>query len=148
MSMCYLYRGISEEHYVRDEGRLIPAGKNSEILMSRADWSEGVDMRRDGTFERQPSEVNTVRAHHLKSGFRGGCYVSTTKDFQMAVFFATNGGKVNGYVFVIDSSKFSSFGIEAVEFPDPRYPDENEVSIRAADNGEIPSDVIVEILRV
>jgi hypothetical protein len=146
--MCYLYRGVSEEHHARTEGRLVPAGSNSEIVMTRGDYSQGVKMLRNGEFIRCSSETNTVRAHHLKSGFRDGCFISTTREFERAVFFATVGGAVDGYVYVIDPSKFCALGVVEREFPDPRYPDEKEVSIRAADNGEVPREVIIEIREV
>ena len=84
----------------------------------------------------------------MKSGFRDGCFISTTREIKRAVFFATVGGTTDGYVYVIDSSKFSALGVVEVAFPDARYPDEEEVSIHAADNGEIPRDVIIEIRQV
>jgi hypothetical protein len=34
-------------------------------------------------------------------------------------------------------------GVIAKEFPDPQYPDEIEVSLRAADNGDLPTKIIV-----
>lgn len=146
--MTCLYRGVSEEHHTRTEGRLVPAGNSSEIVMTRGDYEQGVEIRRNGDFVRCSSETNTVRAHHLKSGFRDGCFISTTREVKRAIFFATVGGTTDGYVYLIDSSKFSALGIVKVEFPDPRYPDEQEVSIRAEDNGEIPREVIIKIWRV
>jgi hypothetical protein len=84
----------------------------------------------------------------LKSGFHAGSYISTTRDLNIAKYFATNGGKVDGCVYVIDVAKFSALGIVACEFPNPRYPDEQEVSILSSYNGEIDAAVIVETLHI
>lgn len=143
--MRYLYRGISEAHHSKSKGRLIPSGKNSEVIMTRND---DIGMPRNGTFDRYSSANNAVRAHHLESGFHDGCYISTTKDIERAKFFATIGGAVDGYIYIIDTSKFSDAGVMACELPDPHYPDEQEVTIRALDNGEIPIEVIIQILPV
>lgn len=146
--MCNLYRGVSVEYHTKKAGRLIPAGVNSEVLMTRNDMSEGVVIPRDGTFVRYTSATNAIRAHQLKSGFHDSCYISTTKDIERAKFFATIGGAVDGYIYIIDTSKFSDAGVMACELPDPHYPDEQEVTLRALDNGEIPIEVIIQILPV
>ena len=62
----------------------------------------------------------------------------------MAALFATNKHTEPGWVYVINSSIFMKHNIVSKEFPDPLYPDEIEVSIRAADCGNIPSGVVVE----
>ena len=90
--MCYLYRGVCEEKHYTDGGRLLPAGDKVNIVMRRDDYEHGVEMRRDGTFVRVPSEINTVRGHQLASGIHDGCMISTTESFQAAVRFATNEG--------------------------------------------------------
>lgn len=144
----YLFRGVSMEKHCRQAGRLIPAGKNIEIVMFRNDCALGVEMYRDGTFERVPSENNTVRGHQLISGIHDGCFISTTENFKVAVRFATSKGTSDGVIYKIDTSKFSELGIVKKKFIDPRYPDEMEVSIRAGNGGEIPQSVIAEIIKV
>lgn len=145
--MCYLYRGVSEEYYEKMGGRIIPAGKKSEVVMTHGDYLKGVEMHRDGKFVRVLSETNTVRAHHLKSGLHDGCFISTTRDIERAKRFATIRGMTDGYIYVIDPSKFFNLGVVAYEFSVTSH-DEQEVSIRASDNGEIPSAVIFKLLRV
>ena len=144
----HLYRGVSEQKHLADGGKLVPAGDNIEIVMRRDDLDRGAEIRRDGTFQRGPSETNTVRGHHLVSGIHDGCFISTTENFQIAVRFATREGSVDGIVYVLDQSKFSSLGVVSMKFPDPRYPSEEEVSIRAADGGEIPPEAIIDVKRV
>lgn len=144
----HLYRGMSEQRHQANGGRLIPTGNNIEIVMRRDDRDRGAVIPRNGTFQRGPSETNTVRGHHLVSGIHDGCFISTTESFQIAVRFATREGRVNGIVYVLDKSRFSALGIVSRKFPDPRYPSEEEVSIRAADGGEIPREAIIEVKRV
>lgn len=45
---------------------------------------------------------------------------------------------------MLDESLFEQYGIVAKEFPDSQYPNEKEVSIRAADNKAIPNQVVIE----
>jgi hypothetical protein len=146
--MSYLYGGVSAENHSQFGGRLMPAGRNVRIVMMRNDLDFGVEMFRDGTFERVASENNTVRGHQLVSGIHDGCFISTTKKLHIALRFATNEGTVVGFVYVLDSTKFLSFGIVSQEFCDARYPDEEEVSIRSIDGREIPREVISKIVPV
>lgn len=141
----HLYRGVSEQKHQADDGKLTPAGNNIEIVMRRDDLDRGAEIRRDGTFQRGASENNTVRGHHLVSGIHDGCFISTTENFEIAVRFATREGTVNGIVYVLDQSKFPSLGVVSRKVHDPRYPSEEEVSIRAADGGEIPPEAIIDI---
>ncbi|MBW8067181.1 MAG: hypothetical protein GJU73_07020 [Ferrovum sp.] len=149
--MNYLYRGVCEEKHEANGGRLIPAGNNMEIVMQRNDYTRLSDeskFLRDGTFVRIPSEVNTARGHQLDSGIHGGCMISTTESYQIAVLFATNEGTVNGVIYKLDKAKFQSYGIRSHKFICPRFPDEKEVSICAEDGGEIPQEVIVTVRKV
>ena len=143
--MTLLYRGVSTEIHHRQGGRLIPTGSNVDIVMRRNDADRGAELRRDGTFQRVPSEVNTARGHQLVTGIHDGCFISTTEESLIAIRFATNNGTTDGYVYVFDQRLFSPLGVVSIRFPDPRYPDEQEVSIRAADGGEIPQQIIVEV---
>lgn len=144
----HLYRGVSEQKHQADGGRLIPAGHNIEIVMQRNDLASGAEIRRDGTFQRVPSEANTVNGHHLVSGIHGGCFISTSESFKIAVKFATNEGRTDGVVYVLDDSTFQTHGVVSKKVQDPRYPSEEEVSIRAADGGEIPQAVIIGVINV
>lgn len=129
-------------------GLLFPRGGNIEITMRRDDYDNGAEMLRDGTFVRGPSEANTVRGHQLVSGIHDGCMISATESLPIAIRFATREGEVDGVVYVLDEERFTALGVVAWRLPDPRYPHEQEVSIRAADGGEIPKEVIVEVRKV
>jgi hypothetical protein len=52
-------------------------------------------------------------------------------------------GSSSGVVYVIDEDFMAQHGVIPKEFPDPEYPGETEVSLRAADNGDLPEQIIV-----
>jgi hypothetical protein len=107
-------------------------------------YGDGIHgMKYDGKFTYGASEDNAARAHHLKPGLHDGCYVSFSRSLQVATWFATRGGEVSGFVYVIDEDLLAGSGVIAKEFPDPEYPDEIEVSLRAGDNGVLPAQIIV-----
>jgi hypothetical protein len=138
--MSYLlYRGVSKKIDHKREKELCPKGDQHEVSAKHDGRT-----KHDGKFTYGLSEDNTVRAHHIKSGLYSGCYISTTRDEKKAWEFATSKFREEGWVYVIDESLFDQYGIVAREFPDPQYPDQKEVSIRAADNGVIPYQVIIE----
>ena len=139
LPMRKLYRGVSKELDLKCEGKLSPKGSMREIA-ARYDGR----IRYDGTFSHGTSEDNTVRAHHIESGLYSGCYISTTYDEDLARIFATNNYKQEGWVYVLDQSLFEKYGIITKKFPDPLYPYEKEISIRAADNKSIPNQVVIE----
>jgi hypothetical protein len=102
------------------------------------------EMTHDGTFVYGSSESNGVRAHQLKSGLHGGCYLSFSRSEAVAIGFATGNGRYAGFVYVADDSLFSAHGVVAAEFRESaKYPDQAEVSVRAVDNGELPLAVVV-----
>lgn len=136
--MNLLYRGVSKKLDTRLNGLLVPKGSKAKVV-PRYDGK----ITYDETFTYGESEDNTVRGQHIETSLYGGCYISTTKKVELAVLFATHKFSEDGWVYVLDSSLFDKFGVTSKEFPDPLYPDEFEVSIRASDCGHIPSEVIV-----
>jgi len=137
--MILLYRGVSKRMDSMLNGELKPKGSKSEVTALH----DG-KIRYDDTFTHGETEDNAARAQHIETGLYDNCFVSTTKDEKMAALFATNKHTEPGWVYVINSSIFMKHNIVSKEFPDPLYPDEIEVSIRAADCGNIPSGVVVE----
>ncbi len=137
--MSRLYRGVSKNLDLKCKGELCPKGYKHEVS-AKYDGKA----KYNGKFSHGVSENNAVRAHHIESGLYSGCYISTTRDEHMARVFATNTHTEEGWVYVIDESLFEQYGIVAKEFPDPQYPNEKEISIRAADNGVIPHQVVIE----
>ncbi len=137
--MSMLYRGVSKRKDSSLKGQLIPSGQRSEVA-GRHDGR----INYDGKFNYGQSENNAARAQQIETGLYGGCFISTTKDEKEAILFATCKFTEPGWVYVIDSSLFENYGVESIEFADPLYPDEKEVSIRSADCGPIPLDVVVD----
>ncbi|MBF8646835.1 hypothetical protein [Pseudomonas pudica] len=141
-----LYRGVRLDHHEAAGGRICPRGGQIEVI-PRHDGT----IRYDGTFTYGYSENNAVRAHHIENGKWGGCFVSTSRNYEVAKFFATSdefGQQYHGVVYHLDETLFSHHGVVAKEFDDPLYPQEEEVSIRAEDGGEIPAGVVVKVEEV
>jgi len=137
--MSFLYRGVSKEKDRALKGLLCPNGIKPEVS-ARYDGQ----IKFDGTFTYGETSENAVRAHQIQTGLYGGCYISTTEDVNRSAIFATSGYSEEGWVYVIDPDKFEQYQVVSKKFPDPLYPDEQEVSIRAHDCGSIPIEVIVD----
>ena len=142
----YLYRGISVADDEENNGLLLPKGKHSSTYVCSG--QEGAVC--GAGYVCGSSEGNAVRAHQVNSGMNDGCYVSTTKNKRVAQKFATIGNLVDGYIYTLDSSLFSKFGVVSYELPGSELTREYEVSIRSKDNGPIPKEVIVkkELIKV
>lgn len=137
--MTRLYRGVSKELDLKCNGELRPKGYKKEVIALHDKHIEY-----DGKFTHGPTEDNMFRAHHIETGLYGGCGVSTTRKECMATVFATTEKTVEGWVYVIDESKFKQYGVESKVFPDPKYPEQYEITIRAADCGVIPYEIVIE----
>ena len=141
-----LYRGVSSEQHLESKGQIKPRGNAIEVV-PRFDGT----WRFDGTFTFGQSEENAVRAHHIENGKWGGCFVSTSRSYEVAKYFATSdehGHRFHGFVYHLDESLFDQYGVVSHELEDPLHPDEKEVSIRGVDGGEIPVGVIVRVEEV
>nr|WP_295446522.1 hypothetical protein [uncultured Thiodictyon sp.] len=120
------------------QGGLIKPRGNKKEVMARHDNK----ITYDGRITYGESEDNAARAHHIETGLYGGCFVSTTRSESRAICFATSDYKEDGWVYVLAPDLFGAHGVTSKEYPDPLYPDEQEVSIRAEDCGVIPPGVI------
>jgi hypothetical protein len=109
---------------------------------------DGKVRERKGHFERVASESNAVRAHQIDGGLYGGCWLSFTRVEKVAQRFATSGGMEDGFVYVVDEDALAARGVVKKEFVDPEEPDEVEVSLRAADNGDLPAEIVIDKRRV
>ncbi len=143
-----LYRGVSCEMYESEHKGLRPKGTQPRIVMRRDDRDRGLVMRRNSTFDRDFTENNAVRAHHQETGAHDGCFVSTTRSCDIAKRFATDQGTKDGYILVLDESKFEEMGVIAPPMTRNQYPEEEEVSIRDKDCGDISQEVIAKVLKV
>lgn len=134
-----LYRGECLQTHKANGGEIRPKGNLAEVA-PRYDGS----IKYDGRFTHGESEKNAVRAHHLESGKWGGCWISTTRDYERAKYFATSGNMSEGVVYTLDESLFAGAGVSAIEDADPHYPEEKEVSIRTEDCGPMLQSVVIK----
>jgi hypothetical protein len=136
-----LYRGECKAVHDANNGKILPKNMHGEKeVVARMDGR----IRMDGRFTFGPTEANRVAAHQIDTGLYGGCSVSTTRSYDEAKRFALYGDD-QGVVYWIDEEKFESHGVVAITPEDPHIPSEQEVTIRAADGGEIPAELIVRI---
>lgn len=135
-----LYRGVSKTHDKICEGKLQPSGGESVVSMKFGD----PELKFDGTHVVGLSEQNTVRAHQLESGRHNGCFISTTRNEDVAHHFATSDNAEEGYVYVIDEEKLEMYDIIAHEKIFEENSHESEVSLRSRDNGELPYDIVID----
>jgi hypothetical protein len=136
-----LYRGECKATHDANNGRILPQNMHGEKeVVARYDGR----IRADGRFTYGPTEANRVAAHQIETGLYGGCSVSTTRSYDEAKRFALYGDD-QGVVYWIDDDKFELHGVVAIEPENPEIPSEEEVTIRAADGGAIPAELIVRI---
>lgn len=144
----YLYRGVNSEMHERTEGQLIPkalghpfkrAGKYGQFKYGEITYGK--------------STKNAVVGHQKDSSSFPSSGVSTTPIFENAKEYATHKGKYSsGYVYKIDTHQLSHAGVEAhivsEHAPMPSIPEDEEVILVASDYGALPSDIVVEIIKV
>jgi len=136
-----LYRGECKATHDENVGRILPVNMHGEKEVVALHDGK---IRYDGRFTYRASEKNRVEAHQIDTGLYDGCSVSTTRSHDEALRFALYGDD-RGVIYWIDDSKFDQFGVIAVELEKPAIPSEQEVTIRAADGGEIPPELIVRV---
>jgi hypothetical protein len=139
--------GVCDEVDLINQGTLRPRGAQRDISIRR----DGQIRRRDSQFNRYPSENNAVRAHQIESGMYDGCFISFTRSEESARRFAirnADGERTSGYIYVVDEDLLAEYEVVAHELSDPLYPTEMEVTLRANDNGDLPSEIVVRKVRV
>lgn len=140
----FLYRGISVVDDEKNEGKIIPKGTKLHIEGQAGDpWvqcGEGIECG--------SSEGNAIIAHQFDSDKAKTAYISTSKNYDVAVKFATSGNLEKGYVYVLDASKFSEYGILYHERDIGSVANENEVTLRTENSTPIPEAVIAKKILV
>jgi hypothetical protein len=150
MKRRYLYRGENEEMYRCSGGVLRPRlMKQPFHYVFRADGA----IKADGSATAGPSERNAVCGHQLSSVKFPTSGISTTPVFQRARYYATGDGRFPlGYVFKLDRKLLDGIGVKEYvvsEWVDnPNIPEDEEVILVAQDMGELPWDVVAEIIPV
>lgn len=144
-----LYRGVCKRIYRATQGEIRPKGTESS-LAPRYDGTATYD----GRFTHGSTQENAVRAQHINSGTWNSCFVSTSRSRDFAFRYATTdmqGGvpiPAEGVIYWLDEALFDEYGVIPIQVDNPLYPDEMETSIRAADCGRIPPEVIVKVEQV
>ncbi|MDG2959834.1 hypothetical protein P7L91_03130 [Bisgaard Taxon 10/6] len=134
-----LYRGVSFHMDKLNDGKLVPTGTQPSTTLFHDEY-----FKYDGTGTYGKTDDNAVRAHQIKSGLYNGCYISTTSDYEIAKIFATQNYSINGYIYHLNTELFEQYGILMYQYTNPKYPKEQEITIRTIDCKEIPQAVIVK----
>lgn len=147
-SQRYLYRGVSIELHQQNYGRLVP--KTQMKFEYAFKWGEGIKYGSGATYG--TSTTNAVIRHQLNQQGFPTSGVSTTPLLERAKYYATQGGKSAGVVYVIDPNSLAKHGVQehivsqyAVQ---PSVPEDDEVILVASDLGPLPQEIVVQILEI
>ena len=144
----FLYRGVSKDLHKKNEGKLVPKGRQFKSHLYPSEYLFPSDRLIIGE-----SEQNAAINHQI--GGQRDAGISTTPIFDRAKYYATHINDLittDGCVYVIDRSKLGKFGIEEkivselVEYP--KIPEDEEVILVAKDRGVLPSGIVVETMEV
>ncbi|BBH35407.1 MULTISPECIES: hypothetical protein [unclassified Pseudomonas] len=138
-----LYRGVSLTTHTASAGLIKVSGEKTTVT-PKYDGKA----RHDGTFTYGDSIENAVNAQQIETGTWGSAFISTTRNKETAEFFATHdreGNVVPGVVYWIDDALFDRYGVIAMESEQPKFPEEQEVSIRPEAGVTIPSEVVFHV---
>lgn len=145
----YLYRGVNPEMYESTGGRLVPTAIG-EPFKRQMKYGQGFKY---GEFTYGKSTKNAVMGHQRNSSAFPSSGVSTTPIFKNAKIYATHKRKYDsGYIFKIDTELLDSARVIAHDvskyIAKPAIPGDKEVILVASDNGTLPPNIIVEIIKV
>lgn len=141
-----IYRGVDEEMDLSLEGRLKPTGKKTSHEFTCDSIYVTID-NTDITINK--SELNAVYAHqHQQIEMGQSGWLSCSRDYDVAKKFATLNDLVSGFIYVLDTRKFTAFNVEMIELESSPEKHEEEISIRPLKDLYIPNEVIVEKIRI
>lgn len=140
--MPELYRGVSESKLKEDDWLLKPKGHVKKDCIK---YDEG--FKYDQVFYGS-HEINALRKHQseLKNNEQY-CYLSFSRDIDIARKFATSGNIENGYIYVVEESTLSNFNIECFDLESKSESHEQEVSLRTENCNPIPEECIIRIIK-
>ena len=145
--MSFLYRGASELHYKKTNGKLIP--KLSESFSSFVQTGQEYAQAGSGIVAGLSASNEVVKREYKQKGFSTSG-ISTTPHLHRARFYATHGGKFSsGYIYKIDRSLLHKYKV--LEYvvsdiiPFPSVPEDEEVILVADDYSAIPDEIIISI---
>lgn len=147
--MDYLYRGVSTNIHKNNDGRLVP--QRLEVFTYAFQYSEtGLKYGSGVTYG--SSETNAVIRHQLNQEGFPTSGVSTTPFFERARYYALGKDTSTGYVYKIDRSLLQQHGVSEFVVSSfakfPSVPEDHEVILVSSDFGELPSEIIIEVIAV
>ena len=138
-----LFRGVSRDSHHAGSG-LEPKKPGAFEFSARSGATRSGQGWRSGT-----GAGNATLRHQLHQEGYPTSGVSTTPVYDRARFYATRGGKVEGYVYTIDRSLLNQHEIRVFVVADivlcPSVPEDLEVILVAADGGRLSPEVVVSI---
>jgi len=149
----YLYRGISEDHYQKTEGKLTP---KKPYVQFAAYAGAGARHAKCGSgIQCGKSERNTVILHQWKQEGIGTSGVSSSPCEKRARLYALpDGSGKKGYIFKLSIALLRDAEVqilrvnELVPFPAIAKPEDDEHVLVAKDFGDIPKSAIVDFYPV
>ena len=146
--MNFLYRGVSLEIHLKNKGKLVPKGltfKHSVKYGSRiAKYGPGITYGY--------SENNAVIGHQSNSTEFPTSGVSTTPHFKRARLYATKEKNDKGIVYKINREYLADFAVREYIVnkyaAQPTVPEDDEVILAHKDNGLLPKEIIIDVIKV
>lgn len=145
----YLYRGVGIEFFDKTGGKLIPKVTTSFIYAFK--YGDPSNKYGSGTTY-GTSATNAVIRHQLNQDGFPTSGVSTTPHIHRAQYYATHGGKYKfGYLFKINRDLLEVNNVSEFAVADyvrqPSVPEDEEVILVHRDFGNLPDEIIAEIIR-
>ena len=146
----YLYRGANPDLHRETGGKLKPKAEGEPF--KRGTYFGEDSYFGDGSTCGE-SVTNAVIMQQRDSSKYRTAGVSTTPNYENAVRYATHNGKYeSGYVYKIDTTLLEARGVTALDVDQhavkPHIPEDQEVILVARDFGQLPDEIIVEVIEV
>lgn len=146
--MSFLYRGVSEELYLKLNGKLKPKISNQQFA-SHAHFGESPAVFGSGIVFGE-SNINSVVRHQWAQAGIPTSGVSTTPSIERARIYALNECKLKkGYIFKLSVERLYQAGVSIYKVnelvPYPAIPEDDEHILVADDFGSIPESAIISV---
>ena len=145
----FLYRGVSREMHDQNHGVLKPKVTGRPFTYVFKLGEPGLKIGAGGTLG--TSEANAVLRHQLNQEGFPTSGVSTTPSLERAKVYALH-DRGEGIVYKISTTELKRFSVRVFRVADtarwPSVPDDDEFILVVADGSAIPSEVILELIRV
>lgn len=146
----YLYRGVTKNYYVKNQGKLKP-----KLIKNPFEHTFLLDgtFTLDGSVIAGPCERNAVLAHQFNQRGFPTSGISTTPLIERAKYYATNGGKAKaGFIYKIQRTLLDKYGIKEYIVKEwiesPHVPEDEEVILVAENFNTLSERIVAEIIEV